>query len=220
MLLAAIALPAAFFALSAGAIVRDGLTDHLRVADVAIVLASKVEDDGQPSPSLQARLDKAVGLYRQGFFAEIVVSGGIGAHGHDEAKVMQHYLVGQGIPAARIHVDSAGVNTYVTAKNAARFMKEKGMRSAMIISQYFHITRARLALRRFGVSPLYSAHADLFQFRDLYAVPREVVGIYSYLTRTYPGDDSSRLQLRVSDAAMALLPPCGPVMVRCRSWMV
>lgn len=185
LLLITTSLPLALFALSALVIVWDGLTDHVEVADVAVVLGNTVERDGRPSARLQARLDKAVELYKQGWFAHIIVSGGLGQEGYDEAAVMKQYLINQGIPAGQVYVDSEGNNTYLTARNVARIIKEKRWRSVLIISQYFHISRTRLALARFGVSPLYSAHANIFEWRDIYSVAREVIGFYSYTLRTY-----------------------------------
>lgn len=72
---------------SAG-IVLDGLRDDVQVSDVGIVLGSKVMPDGTPSARLQARLDKAAELYRQGMFKHVIVSGGSGVEGFSEAKVM------------------------------------------------------------------------------------------------------------------------------------
>lgn len=70
-------------------IVTDGLNDELEVVDVAVVLGNKVELNGQPSDRLQARLDKAVKLYEEDFFKYIIVSGGKGKEGLDEAEVMR-----------------------------------------------------------------------------------------------------------------------------------
>jgi len=175
----------ALFALSATAIVWDGLADEIGNADVAIVLGNTVEPNGQPSARLQARLDKTVELYQQGWFANIIVSGGIDGKGHNEAEVMKRYLAAQGIPENNIYADSAGNNTYLTAKNAARFMQERGLSSAIIITQYFHVPRAKLALERFGVSQVYSAHANFFEARDVYSTAREVIAFCTYLVRSY-----------------------------------
>jgi vancomycin permeability regulator SanA len=173
------------FIISAIAIVWDGLVDDLETADVAIVLGNKVEIDGTPSARLQARLDKAVALYAQGMFDRIIVSGGTGREGYDEAEVMQRYLVAKGIPESNVYVDSEGNNTYLTARNSAIFMEEHGWKSAMVITQYFHISRSRLALKRFGISPVYSAHADYYDLRDVYSVGREVVAYLYYFIRAY-----------------------------------
>lgn len=171
------------FTLAATLIVADGLTDDIQAADVAIVPGNTVEKDGYPSERLRARLDQTVALYRQGLFPDVIVSGGVGSEGFDEAEVMKRYLVGNGVPESRIHVDGGGATTYLTAQNAARTMKEKGWQSAMVISQYFHVPRMRLALQRSGITPVFSAHARYFELRDVYSIAREVIGYGAYLLR-------------------------------------
>jgi vancomycin permeability regulator SanA len=171
------------FTLAATLIVADGLTDDIHAANVAIVPGNTVEKDGRPSARLQARLDQTVALYRQGLFPDVIVSGGVGSEGFDEAEVMKRYLVENGVPEGRIHVDSGGATTYLTAKNAARIMRENGWQSAMVVSQYFHVPRMRLALKRSGITPVFSAHAQYFELRDIYSIAREVIGYGAYLLR-------------------------------------
>jgi vancomycin permeability regulator SanA len=171
------------FTLAATLIVADGLTDDIHSADVAIVPGNTVEKDGHPSERLRARLDQTIALYRQGLFPEVIVSGGVGSEGFDEAEVMKRYLVENGVPDGRIHVDGGGATTYLTAKNAARIMREKGWQSAMVITQYFHVARMRLAVQRSGITPVFSAHARYFEIRDVYSITREVIGYGAYLLR-------------------------------------
>src|ERR1051325_9050812 len=177
-------LPVAFLS-GAALIVADGLRDDIRPADVAIVLGNTVESDGRPSARLRARLDKAVELYRGGMFGHVIVSGGVGAEGFNEAEVMKRYLVSQGVPEGCIIADGEGLTTSQTARNAARLMKERGWQSALVISQYFHISRTRLAVERYGGRPVYSAHAEYFELRDVYSIAREVIGYGAYLARGY-----------------------------------
>ena len=179
------ALIVAVFVVSAAAIAWSGLRDEIRPADVALVLGSKVEANGRPSARLRARLDKALELRQRGLCLRLIVSGGTGREGFDEARVMKQYLVGKGVPREAVFVDSAGSNTYLSARNAARLMDKHHWRSAVVVSQYFHLARAALAVRRFGVSPGYHAHADFFEWRDIYSTAREVVGYCAYLGRTY-----------------------------------
>ncbi len=171
------------FTCSAVAIAISGLNDNIHLADVAVVLGNHVEPNGRPSARLQARLDRAVELYRQGIFQNTIVSGGIDSTGTDEGLAMKRYLVERGLPAERIFVDSAGDNTYLTAKNTARLMTEHHWHSAIAISQYFHLPRTRAILQRMGVSTVYSAHANFFELRDIYSLAREVVGYATYLIR-------------------------------------
>jgi uncharacterized SAM-binding protein YcdF (DUF218 family) len=171
------------FTLAAALIVADGLTDDIHAADVAIVPGNTVEKDGRPSARLRARLDQTIALYRQGLFPNVIVSGGVGREGFDEAEVMKRYLVEQGVPEGCIHVDSGGATTHLTAKNASRLMRENGWQSALVVTQYFHVPRMGLAMRRSGVAPVFSAHAPYFEGRDVYSIAREVVGYGAYLLR-------------------------------------
>jgi uncharacterized SAM-binding protein YcdF (DUF218 family) len=153
---------------------------------VALVLGNKIELDGSPALRLRARLDRALELYRAGRFPLVIASGGLGKEGFDEAVVMKAYLVSGGIPADRVLVDSQGVNTFASARFAARFAAERRLTSVMVITQYFHVPRSKLALRRFGASVVYSAHPSFFESRDLFSVAREAVGYVSYWFRSYP----------------------------------
>ena len=174
---------AAGFALAALAIVVDGLTDRDGRSDVAIVLGSRVFASGRPSPGLRARLDRALELYRTGRVGAVIVSGGLGAEGHDEAAVMKRYLVARGVPAAAILQDSAGVTTAATARNSAVLMRAHGWKTATAVTQYYHIARTTLALRKAGITVNATEHARIFELRDLYSIPREVVGYAAYLVR-------------------------------------
>src|SRR5215207_6289771 len=125
-------------------IVADGLTDETVKADAAVVLGNTVERDGEPSARIKARLDKAVELYEKNLVGKVIVSGGFGAEGFEEAEVMRDYLAGKNIPAENIILDRDGYNTYKTAVNTKQIMQAHGYKSVTIVSQYFHITRTRL----------------------------------------------------------------------------
>ena len=179
--------PTLLFFGAAAWIVIDGLNDELYMADIGAVLGSEVSRSGQPAASLQARLDKTAELYQDGYFPQVIVSGGVGRSGYDEAVVMRDDLVRQGVPVEVIHVDSGGYDTYQTARNAAVLMAQNDLESVMLVSQYFHLTRSKLAARRFGIRVVYGVHADYFNTRrDPGWIGREVLGVYAYLLRSYP----------------------------------
>jgi len=171
------------FLLGSIAIAIDGQFDNLHAADLAVVLGSKVNRDGRPSNGLKARLDHAVELYRQGYCRFILVSGGHGREGFDEPVVMHRYLHEQGVPDAVIFEDDAGNNTWATAQNTALFLKAHHLKSVLIISEYFHVPRCRLAFARFGIQPIYWSHAHLWARRNFYSLPREVIGYVGYYFR-------------------------------------
>jgi uncharacterized SAM-binding protein YcdF (DUF218 family) len=79
--------------------------------------------------------------------------------------------------------DSHGETTFASAVNTARIAKEHGFKSVFTVTQYFHVPRARLALRRCNITEIHSAHARFFEWRDIFSVPRDTVGYGSYLFR-------------------------------------
>ncbi|MDT3235847.1 MULTISPECIES: YdcF family protein [Pseudomonas syringae group] len=169
------------FILTAGLIAMDGLSDNAQTSDAAIVLGSKVTPDGVPSARLQARLDRAVELYRQGRVRNIIVSGGTGVEGFSEAVGMANYLAERsGLPREAILLDEQGNTTKDTARNSAQIMKQRGFKSAVVVTQYFHITRSRYALYQAGVTQVSTAHARYFEWRDLYSLAREVAALPAY----------------------------------------
>jgi uncharacterized SAM-binding protein YcdF (DUF218 family) len=89
----------------------------------------------------------------------------------------------RGVPAAAVIQDSAGMTTMATARNSAALMKAHGLKTATVVTQYFHVPRTQLALRKAGVTADHTAHARFFEMRDLYSIPRELVGYAAYLIR-------------------------------------
>lgn len=159
----------------------DGLKDELDISDVAVVLGNKVELSGEPSERLKGRLNKAIELYEKGYFEYIIVSGGIGKEGYDEAEIMKIYLVEKGIPEDKILVDSDGYNSLMTAQNAKNIMNKMNFDNITIITQFYHISRTKLAFEKMDIENVYSAHADYYELRDIYSLTREFFAYYKYL---------------------------------------
>jgi vancomycin permeability regulator SanA len=168
----------------------DGVTDELGPADLAVVLGTKVGEDGRASDRLRARLDRGAELYRQGLVPRIVVSGGRGRSGFEEADVMRDYLVAAGVPADRVVVDRSGVDTWASARFVADLASSSGRsassrtgaRRVLVVSQFFHVPRAKLAMRRAGLR-VGGVHADYYEPRDVWGLARELPAWYLYLLR-------------------------------------
>ena len=165
---------------AAGVLVLSGLREDVRKTDAALVLGSKVDPGGKPSVRLKARLDRAAELYKQGCFPLIIASGGHGIEGYPEGTVMKEYLVAQGVPAEVIIADNEGVDTWSSALNTAAILHERGGRSVFVVTQYFHLPRSRMALRKCGVTDIASAYPHFFEPRDAYSIAREMAGVGKY----------------------------------------
>jgi vancomycin permeability regulator SanA len=175
----------ALIVISALLIAIDGLTDELHPADVAVVMGTTANPDGTPSRWLQTRLDKAIEVYNEGLVPRIIVSGGREKDGVFEGTVMGTYLESKGIPPANIIVDNEGVDTYSTAKNVVGIMKLHHWTSVMVISQFYHIPRVKMALHRFGIQEVYGAHAEWITGMAVVWLGREILAFPAYILRNY-----------------------------------
>lgn len=161
-------------------IILSGFKDHLFKADLIVVLGSKVSPNGNPSLGLAARLNRAVDIYNKGYAPRILVSGGTGKEGYDESLAMANYLIKQGIPSSSIIRDPTGKNTRATAKYTYEYMQQHQLKSVIIVSQYYHIARTRLAFKDQGIQKIGYSSPWYSSIRDLYAVPREVIAYPIY----------------------------------------
>lgn len=180
------AMGALLWALAAVAVALVGSRERVGPAAVLVVLGNRVYPDGRCSPRLAARLDRAVAAWHAGVAPMVIVSGGVSRDGVDEASGMRGYLLRAGLPDSAIVRDSLGINSWETARFTAAWLRAHHRGSVVAVSQYFHLPRCGLALRRHGVDTVYVAKARFWEWRDLYSAPREVVGLLRYATRPAP----------------------------------
>jgi len=115
----------------------------------AIVLGNRVFPDGSPSDELAARLETALALHRAGRAGKIVVSGMVHEN-YDEPRAMAAWLEARGVPAGDIVRDAGGHRTAATMADAAAL----GIRSALIVTQEYHLPRALYFARHAGIDAL------------------------------------------------------------------
>lgn len=160
------------------AIYVDGSRSAIQTADYAIVYGNKVHVNGEPSQRLKERLNAGLELYENGKVKAVMVSGGFGKEGHDEAIVMAAYLEESGIPSKDIIVDSHGNNTHLTSVNAAELLGTDS--SVIAVSQLYHLSRARLSLHNNGFEAVGSSYPSFTERRDIYSYLREVPAWLKY----------------------------------------
>ena len=125
--------------------------DRARRADAIIILGSAVYPGEQPSPSLRARIQHALALYRAGIAPNLILCGGLGSHPPTEAEVMRRALVGAGVPADALVLEDRSHSTEENLANAKALMDARGWRSAVIVSDPFHLYRAEIIARDLGI---------------------------------------------------------------------
>lgn len=166
-----------------------GTTDYRRPADVAVVLGARVHDDGHLSWSLEDRVQTAVELYDDGLVRGLVMSGGVGANGVDEASAMRDRAVELGVPRDVVLVDSMGVDTDATVADTVPLLAREGARRVLVVSQFYHLPRIKMAYRAAGLD-VYTVPAKErvpITKTPLFVV-REIPGFWVYWARCWMRD--------------------------------
>lgn len=162
----------------------DGCTPYAGKADVAVILGNQVFADGSLSPWLQGRVDKALDLYKEGRVKKIYASGGISKNpggNYPEGDAMKNYLVNKGVPASAVVADNNGQNTFLTARDFIAWNRQEHYTSAIVVSQFYHITRSKYIMRKLGFRNVYGASSEKYALNDVIGVLREVPAFYKYL---------------------------------------
>jgi len=122
--------------------------DERRPVDAIIVLGA-AQYNGRPSPVLRARLDHALGLYRDGLAPMVVVTGGVGlGDTTSEALVGKRYLTTHGLPIKSVVAQPQGRTTMASMTAVAQWLRRRGFHRVLLVSDPFHMFRLRLEARR------------------------------------------------------------------------
>ncbi|HLW75706.1 MAG TPA: YdcF family protein [Bryobacteraceae bacterium] len=131
---------------------RQSMVDEAQRADVIVVLGA-AEYRGRPSPVLEARLNHALFLYREGLAPRILTTGGGGGDPlFTEGEVARAYLSKRDIPSEAIMVESQGSTTVQSIAGAAEIMRRMNLKSCIVVSDGYHIYRVKKILEADGMS--------------------------------------------------------------------
>lgn len=135
------------------AVLAAGAWPQLRRADAILVLGA-AQYNGRPSPVLKARLDHALDLYQRGYAERLIFTGGVGQGDTlSEGEVSRRYAVDAGVPDSVILVERQGVTSAESMGYAAALMRANDLRSALVVSDSYHMMRLDVLARRSGIRP-------------------------------------------------------------------
>jgi uncharacterized SAM-binding protein YcdF (DUF218 family) len=136
-----------------GLVMLAGLRPEIRQADVILVLGA-AQYNGRPSPVFRARLDHAIDLYHRGLASRLLVTGGVGVGDTlSEGEVGRRYAMRNGVPEGAILVERHGATSAESMRAAAALMRAHGRRTALVVSDPYHMLRIELLALRFGIRP-------------------------------------------------------------------
>ncbi|MCI8303590.1 MAG: YdcF family protein [Lawsonibacter sp.] len=142
-----------FFALLLGQVMRGARDEIYGDPQVMVILGCQVKPWG-PSVLLQDRLDKALEYLEDHPDMTVVVSGGQGPEEPTtEAQAMADYLADHGFKREHIILEAMSHNTYQNFTFTARHLEDAGIdtrEGIVIVSNGFHLTRARMLAGRVG----------------------------------------------------------------------
>lgn len=126
-------------------------TDYTKLpnVDAIIVLGAKVHQD-QLSYVLESRLVGGINCMLQNKANAILLSGDHGQKNYDEVNSMRKYILRRKFPIRKeqIFMDHAGFDTYDSMYRALHIF---GIKSAIIVTQNFHINRSVYIARSLGI---------------------------------------------------------------------
>ncbi len=122
---------------------RVGHLDRGRQADCAIVLGAAAWHN-KPSPVLKERLNHGIKLYKEGDVSYLILTGGYGKNAvFAESEVGKSYCISQGVPESAIRLENESLNTIENIKEAKIILKKENWKNALLVSDPWHLKRAR-----------------------------------------------------------------------------
>jgi uncharacterized SAM-binding protein YcdF (DUF218 family) len=134
-----------------------GQVDHAQPADVIIVLGAGLRADNTPGPALTRRSLHAAHLWQQGLAPVIICTGGKpGNRTRPESDACAELLLADGVPAEGIVQEDESRSTEENAMYAQTLMDARGWRTAILVSDGYHLFRAQHLFSNQGI-PVYTS---------------------------------------------------------------
>jgi SanA protein len=170
----------------------------------AIVFGAGLRRNGTPTLVLADRVATAAALYNQGKVQALLLSGSTHGPSYDEAEAMRTLALSLGVPDYAILLDKEGNRTLDTCLRARQAF---GVRTALLVTQRFHLPRALVLCEATGMQAA-GVQADLSRystrarwFWEIREVPASIAALV----------DAARLRLTLPAAqqAVEVIPGAG-----------
>ena len=164
-------------------------------ADVAVIFGNALDEAGAPKPVLAARLDVGVRCYRTGSArrsSSAARSTARAERGDRDARLSR------GARRAGRPDRGRRRRQHATAQHTLAYLQAHRVSRVVIVSQYYHLARARLAFERVGIAraDISAAYPRRFQLRDVYSSWREVPAYAVYAARLWVNPDARPVSFR------------------------
>ncbi len=138
-----------------------GQIDHAAPSDVIIVLGGGTEPDGSASVPTARRVQHAAALYRRGLAPWVLCSGGyVQNRPQSEAHACAQVAQQDGVPASAILLEEVSTSTEENAIETEKVMRAHHLKTALVVSDNFHLFRATVLFQQVGV-PVVTSPAQI-----------------------------------------------------------
>jgi uncharacterized SAM-binding protein YcdF (DUF218 family) len=145
------------YAISVATVYHFSRPQTLTQADAAIVLGAAAWDK-RPSPVFRERINHSLNLYRSGLIKKILFTGGSSKTGFmSEAAVARRYAIKNGIAKEDIVYENQSRDTWQNLVNAQIEANNNDINTVIIVSDPFHLARAKLMANDLGLNAQVSA---------------------------------------------------------------
>ena len=149
---------------------------------VAVVLGAAVWSHNKPSPSLEARVNKAVELYKDSLVDQIQLTGSNAPGELSEARVAFNYLLKKGVDPGKVWLEEKTTST----SEQIHFIKndlirKRKVNNIVFISAPYHLARVQQICRFYNVKAYYEA-SDIIISTDnkIYNYIRESIALLAF----------------------------------------
>lgn len=149
---------------------------------IALVLGAAVWPGGEPSPTLRRRAEHAASLYHAGLVEGVIACGGLGRYPPSEAEIILDLCRAAGVPEDCLWREDRSTTTIENIRFALPILQNIGTRRVVIVTDRYHLLRAMLTARRFGLDAIAEAapRGDTPFLKRLRLVLREVPALIWY----------------------------------------
>jgi len=165
---------------------------------VVIVLGAALTPEGEASPCMHRRVLKGCDLALKEKGADLLMSGGVTRKGIglSEAEVMAEIAIKQGFSSQQLFIEGQSQNTLENAAFCKLQIMEKNWDDIWVVSDRYHLLRARLAFHAVGLKAHFIAaggNNDSYH-KQILACVREVPALIWYGFRILNGDPKRLLK--------------------------
>ena len=148
----------------------------------AILVLGAAQWNSKPSPVFALRLTRAFELYKKGYAARMIITGGKGKDEEiSESSVGKAYLIKMGVLTQAIFIDEKSIATLQGMREVASLAQLHNIHSVLLVSSDFHLFRTAKMVRDLGMQAFLSPVVTHKGAQKLKYVLRESAGYVLYL---------------------------------------